>query len=132
MKPSLSTKIKRFEANVKVHGLWRLTSTTTSVKSIRDNILQYLDETTKPDVVASATPGKMFLVQGVEYLTKEAQGKLKAFGFNHSDRATFSALLWKAFRSHRPVPSTKSYALVDIARQLSAEQAHLRVNLQDG
>lgn len=65
--------------------VWKRTSSPTTEKTIRKNILSYLSETTKkPDPNSRRSD---IMRAGVDYLTKEPKGRLKAYGFLRDDIA---------------------------------------------
>ncbi|NBB81112.1 MAG: hypothetical protein GVY36_17015 [Verrucomicrobia bacterium] len=69
-------------------AIWKRTSSPKGNRIIRKDIKSYLSEQTKPGVDQEAFKAgnhPNWLKQGVDYLTKEEQGKLKAFGFLRDD-----------------------------------------------
>jgi len=69
-------------------AIWKRTSSPTSAQTIRKDITRYLSEHTKKGVDDIASVGQNhpnWLKQGVDYLTKEEQGKLKVYGFLRDD-----------------------------------------------
>jgi hypothetical protein len=70
------------------YAVWKRTSSPTSIRTIRKDITKYLSELTKEGVDIQASVAQNhpnWLKEGVDYLTKEDQGKLKAFGFIRDD-----------------------------------------------
>jgi len=87
---SIASLTRRVKNEVTCHGLWKKTSTAKSRGSVSNFIMSYLDETSKPDALAEARKvgydvlrygPKVPLRQGIDYLTKEEKGKVRAYGF---------------------------------------------------
>jgi uncharacterized protein YukE len=75
--------------------IWKRTSSPKGNRVIRKDIKSYLSEQTKPGVDQEAFKTgnhPNWLKAGVDYLTKEEQGKLKAFGFLRDDIARQTGL----------------------------------------
>lgn len=69
-------------------AIWKRTSSPTTLQTLRKDISSYLSEVTKKGLDAMATEAKNqpnWLKEGVDYLTKEDRGRLKAFGFLRDD-----------------------------------------------
>ncbi len=69
-------------------AIWKRTSSPTGVRIVRKNITRYLDERTKAGIDVTASQAQNhpnWLKEGVDYLTKEDQGKLKVYGFLRDD-----------------------------------------------
>lgn len=83
--------------DIKVYGMFRRTSSAKTVRTISDYIYSYLDETSKRDVTEEGKKIKAYdelvrhekqnLIEGIDYLTKEQRGTLKAYGFLRDDIA---------------------------------------------
>lgn len=84
---SLAKKMQSLEGKGRF-VIWKRTSSPTSVQTIRKNITKYLSENTKEGVDVAAAVAQNhpnWLKEGVDYLTKEDQGRLKVYGFLRDD-----------------------------------------------
>ena len=91
---SIQSQIKKVKQEVTCYGFWRKTSTATTKESVSKYILSYVDETSKADALAESRKqsygdvqfGKPNPVeQGIGYLSKEEQGRIRVFGFLRDD-----------------------------------------------
>jgi hypothetical protein len=99
--PELTRVVK---AETKCFGFWRKTSTAKSARSISDNILSYLDETSKSErrTIFGVTEQKRYTnmvfgppdaqLAGIDYLTKEETGKVSVYGFLREDISRMAGL----------------------------------------
>lgn len=84
---SLRTKMDSLELKGRF-AIWKRTSSPKGNRVIRKDIKSYLSEHTKPGVDKESLKAgnhPNWLKNGVDYLTKEEQGKLKVYGFLRED-----------------------------------------------
>jgi len=87
--------------DVKCYGLWRKTSTAKTKETVSTYIMSYLDETSKAEALAESRKLGYAAVHngvsapqqvGIDYLTKEEKGKIRAYGFLRDDVARFGGM----------------------------------------
>lgn len=94
---NVATLTRRVKAETKCYGLWRKTSTAKSQASVSRNILSYLDENSKESRDSALAVSKQLgyrkaangpahpQLAGIDYLSKEESGKVRAYGFLRDD-----------------------------------------------
>lgn len=84
---TLATKMHSLEGKGRF-AIWKRTSSPQDLQVVRKDIRRYLSEPTKAGVDKAAVVAQRhpnFLKAGIDYLTKEDQGKLKVYGFLRDD-----------------------------------------------
>lgn len=87
---SIQALTRKVKSEVSRYGFWRKTSTAKSKGSVSGYIMSYVDETSKPGAIGESsrvgyaeyqhgkgTPQEL----GIDYLSKEEQGRIRVFGF---------------------------------------------------